>query len=219
MKARTSKAIVHAFTLLEALIVIALIAILAAMLLPAGRGRGPATLTYCLSNQKQIALGEMIFAEDHAGKYQWETSITNGGTLEISSKSDAAVHFLALSNYINYPKPFVCPTDRARRSATNLPSLSNSNVSYFLNLSATTNSPQDILSGDRHLQMNGRPVTPGVLLVKSNSNATWTSELHKMKSAQRGAVSFGDGHVESLRDGLAPYFSRTNTVAMQLVIP
>jgi len=54
------------FTLIELLVVIAIIAILAAILFPVfARARAKARQTSCLSNEKQIALAIMMYAQDN----------------------------------------------------------------------------------------------------------------------------------------------------------
>jgi len=56
----------NAFTLIELLVVIAIIAILAAILFPVfARARENARRASCLSNLKQIALGEMMYTQDY----------------------------------------------------------------------------------------------------------------------------------------------------------
>src|SRR5256884_4478458 len=60
----------HAFTLIELLVVIAIIAILAAILFPVfAQAREAARKTTCLSNQKQLALGWLMYCQDYDEAY------------------------------------------------------------------------------------------------------------------------------------------------------
>ena len=73
----------HAFTLVELLIVIAILAILASLLLPAlTRGKESAQRIKCLSNLHQLSLAGHLYWEDYNGNcFRYGGWPTNGGQL------------------------------------------------------------------------------------------------------------------------------------------
>jgi len=197
MKTLTTRANTSGFTLIELLVVICVIAVLAAVLLPAHSGPSRATRVVCMSHLKQIDLGFYLYAEDYGGKFPMQVSVMNGGTMEFIYSGHAFPHFEKLRKYMNESQPFtmlVCPSDKSRQAATNYEALNDMNVSYFLNADAchTNNPSQTFFAGDRNLKSNGQTVGPGLLMVATNVDLNWSGELH----LRGGNLAFADGHVE-----------------------
>ncbi len=69
------------FTLVELLVVVAVIGILASLLLPAlSSAKGKAQATRCLNNLKQLGLATLMYAQDHHGSVQIDAPLNRSAT-------------------------------------------------------------------------------------------------------------------------------------------
>jgi prepilin-type N-terminal cleavage/methylation domain-containing protein len=196
--ARNSRA-VDAFTLIELLCVMAIIAILAALLLPAlTKGGAQARRVQCLNNLRQVGIAFHSFAHDHNGKFPMAVSANAGGSLELVRSA-----YMAPGNYAVAYRPFqdlaselvtpgllICPADMRAR-AINFGMLRNENLSYFVGANADYSQPLSLLAGDRNVTNDY--VMPGaVARLGADNYLRWTSELHQYK----GNLLRADGDVE-----------------------
>lgn len=191
------------FTLIELLVVIGIIAILAALLLPAlNRGKARAQRAECINDLNELGVAFHLFAHDHNSRFPMQVPVNDGGSLEFTQNGFLVRgefyfsfrHFQPLAAQLGSPAVLACPSDRLRKPAANFASLQNSNVSYFAGVNADYSRPGSALAGDRNLtnDFSGAPAT----IVHNDYSLRWTHELHDFK----GNVLFSDGHVEELNN-------------------
>ena len=221
MRATSIKQRAEAFSLLELFVLLAGIAILAALLLPAQRGPRTARRIICMNNLKQVGLVINMFAADHNNQFPMQTSVTNGGSLEYIGTGSPAPHFQTVSNYLSGNwRPLHCPADQSKEPTANHASISDSNISYFLSMDATYGRPGNILAGDRNLEASGQPVKPGLFSLTTSAAVSWTSGLHSQGGTVMGGnLLFVDGHVEFSTRKLPAVIQRQNLATNRLAFP
>jgi prepilin-type processing-associated H-X9-DG protein len=198
--------------------VIAIIAILAALLLPAiNQAKLRAKRIACVSNLREVGLAFHIFANDHRGQLPMQIPMNDGGSEEFARVagdfSFTFRHLQTLSNELSTPRTLLCPSD-TRFAASNFAALQNTNVSYFVNISAEQGKSTSILAGDRNLT-NDRLGDRDVLTLEANSSLRWTSELHRFK----GNILYADAHVEELNGPVLMVTAQNSSAAARLSMP
>jgi hypothetical protein len=142
--------------------------------------------------------------------------------MESSDWGYVAPNFQVIEDYLRQARVLICPTDVAKTEATNILQIHNQNVSYFVGLDAGTNAAASILTGDRHLQANGKPVNPGLFVYSTNLSMEWTRELHSKRSTVPvGIMTFLDGHGEGVRgvNKLNSIFQQQGSISNRLAVP
>jgi type II secretory pathway pseudopilin PulG len=216
MKPRSSNQRNQALTLVEVLVVICMIALLAAVLLPAFFAvKQKAFRVNCVNSLKQIGLAYRVLEGNHNDKYPMQVSITNGGVKELALTGDASAIFHVMS--IATPKILICPADTDRVAATNFTTdFNNSKISYFVGLDADDVDPQTLLSGDDNFAIGRVPVKSGLLELSTNAPIAWTGARHKFV----GNIELADGSAEEVNtSGLQQMLQQAGLATNRLAIP
>ena len=197
MKTSSGRFSNQGFTLVGLLVIIAVLAILAAMLLPAlASAKRKAKRINCVNNLKQCGIAFKIWEGDQMDKLPMGTSTNNGGTKEFDTGADTFRHFQVISNELSTPKILVCPAD-TRVAAINFVRLKNQNVSYFVGLEANDEFPQRFLDGDRNITGESNPEN-GILKLVPGQRISWTQDIH----VNSGNVGLSDGSVQQYSNSM-----------------
>jgi len=224
MKPRLSLQRNRALTLTEVLVVIVVVIFLVGFLFPAlEAAKRKAQRIACVSNLKETGMAFRLWEGDNGDKYPMAVSVTNGGAMEVIGAGNAYLLWQTMSNDLRSPKILRCPADTDHVAATNFTTgFSDANISYFVTLDAAETYPQMILDGDSNLQVNGKPVQPGILDFRTVTNIAWTKDRHN----RVGNIGMADGSAQQTTSGgLNSAFGSctnsvpTNNAAIRWLIP
>jgi prepilin-type N-terminal cleavage/methylation domain-containing protein/prepilin-type processing-associated H-X9-DG protein len=184
----------HAFTLVELLVVMAVIAILASLLLPAlSTAKKRARAVHCLNNLKQIGAGAHMSAQDNDNMLQLDSLISGSGTW-------ASILFTNVG--LEQREMFLCPSYKPfvwenwlnvygirRNAPTNCAAGPNG---IFLRVDCVSNPTEYLLVGDTTSQAQGGFTARQYYLFIT------TSPLKMIHARHFGRANglFLDGHVE-----------------------
>lgn len=215
MKSSLSTARKPGFTLIELLVVIAIICLLAAILFPVfARARENARRTSCMSNLKQIALGNLMYVQDYDERFA-----RAGGPVDVPATpcwtaADVATYGLVplseAANVVTYTKStqiFRCPSDtRTKDVAGRLRSSYGSNT--YMHFAIPMGTPPTPIS--LHLNAIAQPSKVIMWYEDNFANNTWfsfidcndyagnTGNAHTTpkRHLEGDNVAFMDGHVK-----------------------
>jgi competence protein ComGC len=235
-----------AFTRRDLVVVIAVLFVLVWFLIPAlQRAKQKSERITCVNHLKQIGLAYRIWSNDNGDRFPASTPLTNGGWRDLLSRANAGTY--AWTNYATMseelersPRFLICPADE-RKPATSFSNLANTNISYFIVVSANDTYPQALLGGDRNL---GPGTTPDPEYGYSpadgrgndviiNGPVCWSLKMHSRGNpAGWGNIMLGDGSAQQVTSGNlyqnwvknaltnnAASSNATNSPGMRLIFP
>jgi len=202
-------------TLIEVLMIIAAIAVLAAMFLPAlAAAKQKHSRIGCVNNLKEIDLAFRVWEGDNSDKLPMQFAVTNSDMMKLISSGNSYFFWQTISNELATPRILHCPEDTEHTEPTNnfLAGFNDAHISYFFNLDGNEADPQTILIGDDNLLVNGVRVRPGILNLSASNSIGWTKERHN----GAGNIGLTDGSVQQVTSG---GFKSALSTTNRLVIP
>jgi prepilin-type N-terminal cleavage/methylation domain-containing protein/prepilin-type processing-associated H-X9-DG protein len=173
--AKTSRA----FTLVELLVVIGIIAILAALLLPVlGRSKESARATVCLSNLHQVGIALQIYVQENNNKLPVMRDVSTDPTVAASNTFPAIQ--IVLASPLGNTNVLRCPSD----------------VQHLFELTGSSYAWNSLLNGEDadHLVVFNIRFDPHEIPVVYDK-----ADFHKARGANKAVnYLYADGHIKNL---------------------
>ncbi len=199
-----------ALTLFEVAVVVAVLAFVSLLTVSSAmQMREKRARLGCVNNLKVIGTGLRVWSGDHSDLLPVQVLFTNGDFAKLGPADVARCFAMMLKEAGGDPKIFHCPADAKRTFATNTADFTSSRISYFVGPGASDTYPQSLLSGDRNIT-NASGVTAGVLVLRTNTPAGWTQEIHK----GYGNLLIGDGSVQQASSARLADYNAEKTVLL-----
>jgi competence protein ComGC len=224
----------QAFTFIELLLVILLCVVLLSLCLPAFTRARQGSHISCINNLKQLGISYRIWASDHHDRFPASESVSDGGWREFLDNPNQGslcwTNYLIMANEIGQSsRVLICPSDERKPVAGNFIGnfVSNTNLSYFVGVSADLSRPQSLLAGDRNLGGGTKPDRDygfslesgrgNDIAIQTNSKTgpvCWSLKMHTRSTNYCGNFLLGDGSAqqvtsESFRRNWQPNFAPT----------
>ncbi len=179
------------FTLVELLVVIGIIAILAAMLMPAlQKAREQANRSDCTSQLKQIGMSIIMFANENRGKTPGYPLSEDGDDSEEETAAPPPEHdfaglkYLLEYDFLKTTQVFICRSTKDTKAKPDFSDFNDDHCSYLY--------------------------FAGLALTDFNAEMGMCRDKNKNHSLQYGNVLFGDGHVEGFSSPQTTHWYQTN---------
>jgi type II secretory pathway pseudopilin PulG len=220
MKQKPNRAL-SAFTLVEVIVMIVIIAVLTFIFLPTlarpKRAKQRSNYITCVNNLKEIGTGYRLWADDNGDNMPAQQTIQIGGWAELLSNSNQGS--ICWTNYVimqdelgNDTHYLVCPQDERIAASDFTNKFANTNVSYFVGVSANAMQPQSILGGDRNLGPGRAPTNDygyspqsgigndvAIPTNSANGPVSWSLKMHSVgQPVPKGNILLGDGSAQQV---------------------
>jgi prepilin-type processing-associated H-X9-DG protein len=215
MKQKTHRDL-SAFTLVEVIVLIVIIGLLALVFLPKLANRnyqGPIPWD-CVNNLKEIGTAYRLWAGDNGDLVPAQQAVAKGGWADLLTNANQGAicwtNYVIMANELGQaPKLLICRYEERTAADAFTNKLDNSNLSYFVGVSANDLQPQSIAGGDRNLgpglfptndygysPKNGKGNDVAIPTNSSKGPVSWSLKIHSRGNASgAGNILFGDGSV------------------------
>ena len=176
------------------------------------KNRAASKMNQCHSQLRQIGLATKMWIGDSSFDSPW--SKESPGTKSYIGNGQITPHFSVLSNQVGAVRNLTCPGDD-RLPAQSWTTLSDSNISYFINLDGGENKYNRVIFGDRLIMSSIAPMN-GMLTLSTNATYQWQPQIHN----QYGFLSYGDGSIRPFKsEQLEQELQRKENLGSRLQLP